>query len=578
MSRLLACVFLLAALSFGDAFSEDSSAVFRVDSIRYDIGDVFDDSKSHTKYDKWAYDLLNWIHIETREHTVRKLLLFDEGDSVNLDYLLESERFLRSQSFLSDANISISQENGKNIANVHTSDNWTLTIPIGAGFSGKEWTYDNLNYSIGLQESNFLGFGQLLGFYYGHNEYRDMWQVEYGDPHFLIRYNQLNFLYSRNTDGYTAIWKMYKPFLSRNVNQWAYTLEGLKNKRIAYYYGSGELPPGAAPFDTTGKKIKSLATYNGENPVKLIKVEDFIEDSLSLRLSRSFGGVQRKLYIGATYDYQRLTGNYGRVVSNPFLDGDDIYAIDSASAVDEWVPERKDSRIGMYLRYTNLHYEKIKNFRNVKWTEDINKGAVLEARVSKNYEQLGSADNDIRLDFLSNLYLGRDWNHLNLATVMNLYLDHGHRRDFYGAISGEYIFHPSNTFSTVLKGKADFYRDARYGYQLSLGGADGGFAGFHTGFYAGQARVFANLEQRFFTDIEIATLMPVLVAFGSVGETAWEFKDINRKDLIYVVGVGARFVQTKSISHLVNKFDLTIPLNGVEKGERHYSITITKEL
>ena len=171
MSRLLACVFLLAALSFGDAFSEDSSAVFRVDSIRYDIGDVFDDSKSHTKYDKWAYDLLNWIHIETREHTVRKLLLFDEGDSVNLDYLLESERFLRSQSFLSDANISMSQENGKNIANVHTSDNWTLTIPIGAGFSGKEWTYDNLNYSIGLQESNFLGFGQLLGFYYGYNEY-----------------------------------------------------------------------------------------------------------------------------------------------------------------------------------------------------------------------------------------------------------------------------------------------------------------------------------------------------------------------------------------------------------------------
>ena len=130
----------------------------------------------------------------------------------------------------------------------------------------------------------------------------------------------------------------------------------------------------------------------------------------------------------------------------------------------------------------------------------------------------------------------------------------------------------------MLKGKADFYRDARYGYQLSLGGADGGFAGFHTGFYAGQARVFANLEQRFFTDIEIATLMPVLVAFGSVGETAWEFKDINRKDLIYVVGIGARFVQTKSISHLVNKLDVTIPLNGVEKGERHYSITVTKEL
>ena len=63
----------------------DSSAVFRVDEIRYHIGDAFDDSRAHTKYDRWAYDILNWVHIETREATVRKLLLFDKGDLVNLN-------------------------------------------------------------------------------------------------------------------------------------------------------------------------------------------------------------------------------------------------------------------------------------------------------------------------------------------------------------------------------------------------------------------------------------------------------------------------------------------------------------
>ncbi|MBR1745458.1 MAG: hypothetical protein IJ734_05715, partial [Fibrobacter sp.] len=52
--------------------SRDSSALFRVDSIAYDIGDAFDDSKVHTKYDKLVYDILNIVHIETREHTVRK--------------------------------------------------------------------------------------------------------------------------------------------------------------------------------------------------------------------------------------------------------------------------------------------------------------------------------------------------------------------------------------------------------------------------------------------------------------------------------------------------------------------------
>ena len=599
MSKLLACIVIFVSLCAASDFSEDSTAVFRVDSIRYDIGDAFDDSKSHTQYDKWAYDILNWWHIETREMTVRKLLLFDEGDSVNLDYLLESERFLRSQIFLSDASITMSEEDGKNIATVHTSDNWTLTPTVGGGFEGKEFTYDNLNYIVGIRESNFLGFGQQLGFYYGHDRFRNKWLVEYGDPHFLIRYNRLDFVYSYNSDGYLAYWKMYRPFLSRSVNQWAYTLEGLKNERTALFYGSGELPtskmtrlffpsyrygtgnlPPASVVisrDTTGK-IKSLPELNNDKPVELIKVKDYIDDSLSFRLSRSFGGIQRKFYLGATYDYQRKTANYGQVIPNPFIYGDGYYAIDSASAADEWVPERKDSRLGMYVKYANLRYEKIKNFRNVKWTEDINKGAVLEAHVSKNYEQLGSADNDIRLDFLTNLYLGRDWNHLNLATAMNFYLDHGRRRDFYSAFAGEYIFHPNNTFSTVLKGRVDFYKDARYGYQLSLGGTEGGFVGFPVGFYAGQARVFGNLEQRYFTDFEIATLMPVFVVFGDVGETAWDIKDINRKDLIYVLGFGARFVQTKSISHLVNKLDVSFPLNGAGKGEPHYSITVTKEL
>lgn len=555
---------------------EDSSAVFRVDGIRYDIGDAFDDSKSHTKYDKWAFDLLNWIHIETREVTVRKLLLFDEGDSVDLNFILEAERFLRTQRFLSDASISMTQEDGRNVANVHTSDNWTLTIPVSFSFAGRKWTYDNLNYGIGVQESNFLGLGQLLGVYYGHDELRNMVKVEYGDPHFLIRYNQLDVLYSHNTDGFLASWNMYRPFLSRSFNQWAYTLEGLMSESFYYAYGSGDYPPGTVRYDKK-KNLDDLPEYNGDTTVTLMKVEDYISDSLSFRLSRSFGNVQRKFYIGLTYDYRRMTAQYGELSRFVFKDKGVAYVLDSASVVNEWIPERKDSRLGFYLKYDNLRYDKIKNYHTVKWTEDISKGFSLDARVSKNYEQLGAADNDIRLDFNSALYLGHDWNHLTVASKMFFYLDHWKRRDFYGRVTGEYIFHPSNKFSTVLSGLVDFYKDARYGFQLSLD-KNSGFAGFPTGIYTGQARVFANLEQRYFADVEVATLMPVLVAFGSVGETAWDFDDINRKDLVYVLGFGARFVQTKSISRFVNKLDVTFPINGARKGEPHFSITTTKEL
>ena len=562
------------AASFADAV--DSSAVFRVDEIRYKIGDAFDDSKAHTKYDRWAYDILNWVHIETREATVRKLLLFDKGDLVNLNLLLESERFLRDQKFLSDANISATGEDGKNIVTVQTSDNWTLTIPVTFGFSGSEWSYDNLVWGLGIQESNFLGLGQKLGFYYGHDEFRNMLQVEYGDPHFLFRYNHLDFLYSYNTDGYLASWKMYVPFLSRSVNQWAYTLEGLKNKRIAYIYGNGDLPHGAVEVKPK-KSLDSLQQFNGKKSVKLIQLEDFITDSLSFRLSRSFGGTQRKLYLGATYDYLRETADEGRVWRYQFADGEKAYAIDSAVTAEDWVPERKDSRLGFYVMYSNLRYEKLKNFHNVRWTEDVDKGFSVKAQISKNYEQLGSDNNDIRLDFWTDLYLGRDNHHLTLKSYMKFYLDHGKHHDFYGRVNGEYIFHPSTRFSTALSGQLDMYDDAKLGYQLTLGGSDG-FVGFPTGYYSGQARVYGNLEQRWFPDFEILTLAPVIVAFGSVGETAARVMDINRKDLIYVAGFGIRLAQTKSISRLINKIDVSFPLNGKRKGDAHYSVTTSYTL
>ena len=587
----------------------DSNAVFRVDEIRYHIGDAFDDSKAHTKYDRWAYDILNWVHIETREVTVRKLLLFDKGDIVNLNLLLESERFLRNQKFLSDANITVSNEDGKNFVDVQTSDNWTLTIPFAIGFSGSEWSYDNLVWGIGVQESNFLGLGQKLGFYFGHDEFRDMWQVEYGDPHFLFRYNHLDFLYSYNTDGYLAHWKMYVPFLSRSVNQWAYTLEGLKNKRNAYFYGRGELPSGANVYDykqdktflaqvqsvrddklyknksereidsiATDKYLNSRPRFNSKQSLKLMTVEDFISDSLSFRLGRSFGGTTRKFYVGASYDYQYESAKKGTLYRHVFTDDNlTTYRMDSSVAYNDWLPDHRDSRLGFYITYSNLRYEKIKNFHNVRWTEDIDKGYTLKAQLSKNYEQLGADDNDIRLDFWTDLYLGRDNHHLTLKSYMYFYLDHGKRHDFYGRLNGEYIFHPSTRFSTALSGLVDLYDDKKLGYQLTLGGSDG-FVGFPAGFYAGQARVYGNLEQRWFPDFEILTLAPVVVAFGSVGETAASIKDIRRKDLIYVLGVGVRFAQTKSITRLINKIDVSFPLNGVRRGDAHYSVTTSYTL
>ncbi|SHL28448.1 hypothetical protein [Fibrobacter sp. UWEL] len=583
--RILPLAILLTFAAFslaqGDSSSvaEKSTSGVQIDEIQFDIGDAFDDSKYHTKYDKWVYDILNILHIQTTESTVRKLLLFDPGDTVDSLKIIEAERFLRTQKYLSDASITISNENGKNIAKVKTSDNWTLSPLVGLGHPGDEWTY-----GIGVQESNFLGLGHKLGFYYGHEELRDMYQLEYGAPHFLFRYNQLDLLGSYNTDGYLISGVMNMPFLSRSKNQWAYTIAGLKSQSFYHVYGSGDMPEGATPYPITASSdsvrnlyLKSLPRYNGKKTVELMKVEDFRNDSLSFRLARSFGGVHRKLYLGATYDYKRSTAVDGKMFRYIFRDADQTYALDSATAWNEWLPDVKDSRLGFYLMINNYRYEKIKNFHNVKWTEDIQKGYSLKFQLSKNYEQLAANNNDIRMDLWGDMYLGTGMHHLTLQSNARFYLDHGNQHDFYGKLNGEYIFHPTNALSTVLMGVVDFYENTPYGVQLSLGGADG-FTGFPISYYTGQARVYGSLEQRWFPNFELATFMPVFAAFASVGETAWDFDDINRKDLIYVLGIGARFAQTKSISRLINRVDVSVPLNGARKGDIHYSITTALSL
>lgn len=567
-------VFLASVFAETDSIPYNPGS-FKIDSIQYEIGDAFDDAKYHTKYDKWVYDLLNVVHIKTRQSTIQKFLIFNQGDTVDPIIIQDAERLLRKQNILSDASISIENTDGKNVAHVKTSDNWTLAFPAGPGFGGDEWTYENFNWNFGIQESNFLGLGQQLGIIYIHDYLRDTWQFYYSAPHFIFRHHRLDAIYKINTDGYMASWSLMVPFLSRSQNQWAYTLEGYKSKSDLPLHSSGDFPKDAFPYETTNT-LDSLPKYNGSKSFPVAKVQGFIDDSLSFRLSRSFGGSYRKLYIGATYDYRNLNGDKATIAQTIFHDGKDTYAMDITSIRENWIPQRLDSRLGLYLQLSGLYYVKEKNLHHLKWTEDVAKGYELKAQVSKNYEQLGSDNNDFRIDLWANLYLGRGTHHLTLKSASRFYLDHGEQRDFLGHVFGEYIFHPSTKFSTAVKGQVDFIENAKLGFQLLLD-ENIGFIG-KSGFMAGQARVFGTIEQRYFPNIEIATFMPVVALFGSVGETAWDIKDINRKDLVYTVGVGFRFGQTKSISRLINKVDINLPLNGPTKGSLYYNLTTSLSL
>lgn len=564
--RIIPVLFFATVLSIA---STDSLQTFTVDEIEIEIGDAFDDSKAHTFLDSALYGIMNVIHIETNEAVVRKLLLFEPGDTVSLYQLIESERYLRDQRYISDASITTEQKDGKNIAKVKTSDNWTLSVPVSLEHPGDEWYY-----GIGLQENNFLGFGQTVGVYYSHDEFRDMFQGLYENSNFLFKHNHLKALYSYNTDGYMTFGQINVPYLSRTKNQWAYTIEGLSSESDVTFYASGKRPFGsdlvnvsdyvsiggdvASAKDTLLKKTVEL--NNGDKALKVMTLKRFREDSLSVRLGRSFGNPIYKLYLSGSYDYHDYGNDYSRANVFMFEDNGDVYAI-RKDALENWIPVYTDSRFGLSLELSRIRYARLVNYKNVKWVEDVNRGYSVKAKISKNSESLGASDNDWRLDYKVKMSLGDNINHLSVGTYSYFYFDEESRRDIYEMVQAEYMFKPSLYYSTVLEGQMDTYKRAAYGKQLTLGGVMG-MNGLPTAIFAGQARFYANLEQRFFPNFELGTVMPVFTAFVSAGETTDALHEFEPRDLQYLAGIGLRLGMTKSIMRTVNHVNLSWPVHG----------------
>jgi len=538
---------------------EDSSALFRVDSIEFEIHDAFDDAKSHTAADRFVYRLMNRLHYETREGVVRKLLLFQTGDTISLSQLIESERVLRSQKILSTARIeSRKGQLGENIIHVVTSDNWTTSIPISLTRPSGHW----IGY-VGLLESNIVGLGQSVGLYYAHESERDRYILEYGNAHFLYPNNRLNASWEITSDGYRGSLFVGKPFLSRSRNEWAYTLEALSVKRDEGRYWSDATLPARVWYDSSNApKARTYQPGVATNPLLVWKgVRD---DSVSFRTGRSFGSGIRT-FVRGTYDFRRTAVQQEPV---PYLiqyaeDGR-FWTLDSSKvALDSFMNRKQDSRLGIAITMSRLNYTKLRNYHKAKWIEDVDKGWSLSGQMSRNAIALGASDNRWFCSGGAAMNVGSGWAHLMLRSFMESYLraEDFTAEEIYGRLNGEFMIKPSEQFSTVLSSLMDGWRRAPVGEQLYLDGFSG-MSGLPNYLLAGQGRYLVGLEQRWFPSFEIGTIVPVFSAFVNAGQVFPTIDQLESRDFQVVTGLGLHLSMSKSVDGVVNHLNLSWPVRG----------------
>ena len=203
------------------AQSEDKTPAPRIGKIELVVNKVFEEGRKDVF--AWAYRFGNKIHVRTREEVIRRELLFASGDLLRTEALEQTERNLRSLSFIRDARVETHPaEDGRVNVRVITYDAWTLVPQIRLAKSANRFVW-----TLGVAEKNLLGYGKWVELSRRSGLDRDDTVFFYYDPRLAGSRTQTHVSYANQSDGSRGLFSLARPFFALSAG-WAFgvRLEG----------------------------------------------------------------------------------------------------------------------------------------------------------------------------------------------------------------------------------------------------------------------------------------------------------------------------------------------------------------
>lgn len=483
-----------------------------VGTIEIHAADVFDVTKEEEN--RALFRVINKLHVATRPHVIRQLLLFRSGEPYSRRLLEESERILRASSYVYDAHIlPLRYHDGRVDVEVRTRDEWTLSAGIGFGRSGGTNTL-----RFGLQDSNLLGTGKDVTLRRTETVDRRSFLYRYRDPSLAGTRAQLQLNYSDNSDGFDRLIAIGRPFYSLDA-RWSAEGAAQEIDSTDTLYALGEIVD----------EFRHQRTY----------VDASAGFSRGLRNGRT-----ERWGAGFAFDKHRfstIAGTTGplpgdRTLSYPYLRF-------------EWIEDA---------------YRKERNLDRIEYTEDVNFGSQLEAQVGWSSTDFGGDRNcavfDVR--FQSRMLTGRDVVAL-FANASGRWgggprnIETGVEARYYGRERGR----ARATLFALVRLEAAHELDGER--QLLLGG-DSGLRGYPLRFAVGDRSWLVTVEQRWYTKWHVLQLVHVGGAvFVDVGR-AWFVGDGTAPEpgVLKDVGLGLRITSSRTSSSTVLHLDVAYPLDG----------------
>lgn len=476
-------------------------------SISITVNNIF--NEANPDEDTFLYRLANRLQVNTREKTIRKQLLFKQGDSVDLDLLDESLRRLYQKEYLLSVQLHPAQICAEGVhLNLVVRDAWTIEPRISAGQSGGETSSQ-----IGLRDGNFLGTGAELELVYKSNEERSQVDYKYRSENFLHSRWLAEFYHADLSDGENNRVIIERPFFSNNT-RWAY---GFKVEDL-----------------TQVDKIRHNNEVINAFGHRVSRDEVYIGNAFSTNTNRTY-----RIRAGST----ELNREFNEVELTEYLPYAELQQYN-------WIAlERQSNR---YAQYNNLNF--------IARTEDIAMGHSFKVKFGSglwgNGEELkrlvSSYSKAVALDNFHFVQFGS-------------YLDIAYNGDTQSTANSTWGLNSS--YHHFINRKNRWQVDARWDKGNNLAqyreltlGEESGMRGYPLSYQRGDNRYLINIERRYYSDQHWFNLIRVgAVAFMDIGR-AWDSATESEADHLASVGLGLRFQTSKTGNPAVIHVNVSKPL------------------
>jgi hypothetical protein len=549
----------------------------KVAAIDLDIKDAFDGTEAHSEAEEKLYELGDKLHVNTRKSTLRRRLLFTEGDTVTADLLRENEKNLRAEQFLADAFIEVKRQSDSTLLiKITTYDQWTTVPSLSLSRKGGEWIW-----YLGPVESNLLGTGDRLGFFVGHTLEDNTQLIDFENTAFTPLKLQLSIQaallqdnYTSSDNGYSYSVALNRPLLAR-TDKWGVTFSttGLVSAEDLYLSGNDlDKLSKEGRLDSNGQALLGQTNLLGQ----FGRTSTY---NTYASITRSFGYVT-KTSISPFYQsevrYLSKSNGYNPLI--PASVRDSLGFGDS-----EQFDSRRDQLLGLSLSVYQYAYKTVENFHNLKWSETLETGWRLSASLAQDETWLGAHRPEWQFTY-AGVYNDAWDNQFFLNTNASLQYFVSPDSGFDNGSTTAYAegqWKPVSSLSTLLSGSYQNLFAVKPSQQLYLGG-ESGLNGFPDYYYVGHARVLFAAEERYFPPFEFGTLVPAFAAFVDAGNTYSAYDSVDVRDLHYAVGVGLRLGASRSVQKVVNHIDLSWPIGERNLGPwsffKYFSISASKTL